>query len=192
MNSFYSEKELSELGLEHYGKDVLISRNAKLYGSERIIIGNHVRIDDFCVLSGHIVLGNHIHVAAYSALFGGTAGIVMQDFSTVSSRCAIYALSDDYSGESMTNPTISEDYKNIVNGMVEIGRHVIIGSGTTVLPMVTIGEGAAVGCMSLVNRSLEPWGIYAGIPCKRMKDRKKDLLRMEERLSMEAENRDGK
>ena len=33
--------------------------------------------------------------------------------------------------------------------------------------------------MSLVNKSTEPWGIYVGIPAKRIKDRSKDLLKFE-------------
>ena len=58
----------------------------------------------------------------------------------------------------------------------------IIGSGSTILPRVILAEGAAVGSMSLVNKSLEEWGIYAGIPCKRVKDRKREVLEKEKLL----------
>lgn len=78
--SFYSEEELKEIGLKSYGKNVLISRNATIYGADKISIGDNVRIDDFCILSGNISLGSYIHIAAYCGLFGGDAGIIMEDF----------------------------------------------------------------------------------------------------------------
>lgn len=181
-DSFYSERELAELGLKSYGKDVLISRKVSIYSASGITIGNNVRIDDFCVLSGNIILGNYIHIAVYSALFGGQAGIEMKDFSTLSSRCAVYAKSDDYSGNTLTNPTVPEKYCGVIEERVTVGKHVIVGAGTTILPGVEIGDGCAVGSMSLVNKSLEQWGIYAGIPCKFIKPRSRKLLELEARF----------
>ena len=187
--SFYSKQELKELGLHSYGENVLISRNVTIYGPDKISIGDNVRIDDFCILSGNITLGNFIHIAAYCGLFGGEAGIVMEDFSAISSRGVIYALSDDYSGMSLTNPVIPEKFKNISNGKVVLKRHTILGTGVSVLPNVTIGEGSAIGSMSLVNRSVDAWGIYVGIPCKKIKERKKDLLELEKKFLKELNDK---
>lgn len=61
--SFYSDEELQQMGFAHVGHDVMISRKASIYGASNIWIGNHVRVDDFCVLSGKITFGNYIHVA---------------------------------------------------------------------------------------------------------------------------------
>lgn len=174
--SFYSPEELAQIGFKSYGKNVQISRKASIYGASHISIGDNVRIDDFCILSGKITLGNYIHIAAYTALFSGKEEIEMHDFSCLSSRCAVYAKSDDYSGNCLTNPTIPEKYSNIINGKVTIGRHVLVGSGSTILPGVTIGEGTAVGSMSLINKSLDEWGIYVGIPCRYLRPRSKKLL----------------
>lgn len=180
MNSFYSNEELARLGLKKFGKNVLISRKASIYGAQNITIGDNVRIDDFCILSGKITLGNYIHISAYAALYGGDAGIVMKDFSGVSSRCAVYAVSDDYSGAAMTNPMVPEECRNVIGGPVVLEPHVIVGSGSTVMPNVTIGEGTAVGSMSFVNKDLDAWGIYVGVPCKWMKERSKELLKKAE------------
>lgn len=179
MTSFYDESELKELGFMRYGENVKISRKASVYGASNISIGDNVRVDDFCILSGNIKLGNNIHIAAYSALYGGTAGITIESFANVSSRVCIYAVSDDYSGYTMTNPTIPEKYKHIQNEPVYIGKHVIIGSGCTILPGVDVAEGTGFGAMSLCKTSTEPWKIYAGIPAKIIKDRQKELLVLE-------------
>ena len=130
-------------------------------------------------MSGNIEFGNNIHLAAYSALYGGTAGITICDFANISSRVCIYAVSDDYSGYSMTNPTVPEKYKHIQNEPVRIEKHVIIGSGSTVLPGVTLGEGSALGAMTMMKHSAEPWTIYAGVPAREIKKREKRLLDME-------------
>lgn len=182
MTSFYLPEELEQLGLKKCGQNVLISKKTSFYGTIDISIGNNVRIDDFCILSGKIELQNNIHIAAYCALFAGKKGIVMESFSGLSSRCVIYAETDDYSGEFMTNPMILDQYRKVTGGQVILKKHVIIGTGTSILPGVVIGEGTAVGSMSLVNRSLESWGIYAGSPCRKLKDRKRNLLEIEKNI----------
>lgn len=182
MNSFYLQEELDQMGFRSLGTNVLISRKASIYGAKNISIGDHVRIDDFCILSGKITLGSYIHISAYTALFAGDAGIVLKDFSGISSRCAVYAITDDYSGAAMANAMVPDAYRHVISGQVVLEKHALVGSGCTVLPGVCVGEGSAVGCMSLVNRSLEPWGIYAGIPCRRLKDRSKEMLRLEKEM----------
>lgn len=174
--SFYTESELRELGIREIGNNVLISKKASLYGVQNLKIGNNVRIDDFCILSGKITIGSYIHISAYTALFGGQEkGIVVEDYATISSRCAIYALTDDYSGNSMTNPMVPNEYRNVVEEKVKIRKYAIIGTGCTILPGVTIGEGTAVGAMSLVNKSIDKWGIYVGIPCKKIRERSREM-----------------
>ena len=101
MTSFLSNEELMKIGFKSLGKDVLISRKASIYGAKNISIGSHVRIDDFCILSGNITIGDYIHVAAGCYLFGGKSGIEMKDFSALSSRSAVYADTDDYSGNAL-------------------------------------------------------------------------------------------
>lgn len=179
MVSFYTEQELSSLGLKSYGKDVLISRYTQIYSPENISIGDNVRIDDFCILSGKIELGSYIHIAASCLLFGGKDGIVMEDYTGISSRSAVYAESDDYSGDCFTNPMLPKVYRNVIGGGVLIKKHAIIGTGCSIMPGVVIGEGCAIGSMSLVNKSQDDWSICVGIPCKRIKDRNKKLLELE-------------
>ena len=180
MNSFYRPEELKKIGFKSIGENVLISKNTTIYGAEQMVVGSNVRVDDFCVLSGKINLGDYTHVAAYCCLFGGDKGITMEDFAGLSSRCAVYAVSDDYSGKAMTNPMVPIKYRNVFGKEVVLKKHTIIGSGTTILPGVTIGIGASVGSMSLVTNEIAPWGIYIGIPCRRIKERSQNILELEQ------------
>lgn len=177
-SSYYTEEELNTLGLKSYGKNIRLSRKASLYGIENISIGNHVRIDDFCILSGNIKIGNYVHINPYTGVYAGKVGITFEDYSNLSSRVTVYAVSDDYSGEFMTSPLLPEYCTNIRHASVRICKHVIVGTGSVILPGVTIEEGCAIGAMSLIKTSTEPWGIYAGIPCSRIKCRSKKLLQL--------------
>ncbi len=180
--SFFSQKELSKINFGKCGKNVLISRKASIYGAEFISIGNNVRIDDFCILSGKIAIGDYVHIAAYSALYGSLSGIVIDDFVNISSRVCVYAVGDDYSGETMTSPLIPDKYKNVENKPVHICRQVIIGSGCTILPGVTINEGSAIGCMTLIKHDTKSWHIYGGIPAKILKSRSQKVLELEKKF----------
>lgn len=179
MSSYYSEEELKDFGFASFGTNIHLSRKASVYGAENITLGSNIRIDDFCILSGRITVKSHVHIAAYCGLFGGTEGITLCDFANISSRVCIYAVSDNFSGSSMTNPTVPDKYKMLINQAVIINKHVIVGSGSTILPGVILGEGTAVGAMSLVNESTLEWSIYAGITAKRIKERKKNPLDLE-------------
>ena len=65
---------------------------------------------------------------------------------------------------------------------VRIGKHVIVGSGCVILPGVTLEDGVAVGALSLVTKSCKEFGIYAGNPARRIAERKRDLLVLEQQL----------
>ena len=184
-NSFYSQEEVAKLGFANIGDNVLISKKCSFYGIQNISIGNNVRIDDFCILSGNIQIGDYVHIAAYVGLFAGHTGIEIDDFCGISSRTVLYAESDDYGGGYLTNPTVPEEYKHIVCGKVVLAKHSLIGSGCTVLPGVNLGEGASVGSMSFINKSLPPWTVSFGIPCKVYTQRKKDLLVFEKQMLSE-------
>lgn len=154
-----------------------IAESVKVFSPDEIFLGYNVRIDEFCVLSGGkgIVIGSHVHVAVFCGFFGG-GGIIVGDFVGFSSRCTLMSVSDDFSGESMTNPTIPDEFKNVHEGLISIEDHVLFGVGCTVLPGVTIGEGCAIGAHSLVKTDLAPWGIYAGTPARKIGVRSKKIL----------------
>jgi len=174
-NSFYTKDELAQIGFKEFGENILLSKKASIYSPERIVLGNSVRIDDFCILSGDIRLGNFIHISAYSALYG-KFGIELEDYSGLSPRCTVFSASDDFSGDFMIGPMVDSKYTNVTGGRVLIKKYCQLGSNTIVFPKVTIGEGAVVGALSLVLRDLEPWKIYKGIPAVYYKERSRNLL----------------
>lgn len=186
--AFLNDSDIEALGFKYCGRNVRISTRAAIYDADRISIGDNSRIDDFAVLAGAITIGRNVHVTVMCNLAGGRAGIEIGDFSTLAYRCDIVAQSDDYTGSTMTNSTVPAEYKRETSERVVIGRHVILGTATIVLPGLVIGDGAAAGAGTLFTSSAEPWSIYIGSPARRSGARSRDLLEHERRLLAE-ENR---
>ena len=176
--------EIEQMGFSSIGENVLISERASFYGCARIALGSNVRIDDFCVLSagaGGIAIGNYVHVAVYTSLIGA-GKITLSDFCNLSSRVSIYSSNDDYSGSTMTNPMVPPKYTGVTHANVFLGKHVIVGSGSIILPGVTLEDGVAVGALSLIRENCKTFGVYTGSPARLFKERKRDLLELERKF----------
>lgn len=178
MKGYYSKGELQKIGFKEIGEDVSISRKTSIYGAENMKIGSHVRIDDFCVFVGDITVGNYVHIGAFCGLHASKGGrIIFEDFSGVSANVQIYSSSDSFDGQFMTaRPGIPEECLDGIYREVVLGKYSQIGTGSVVLPFGSLGEGAAAGAMSLVSSPLKPWGIYAGIPCRFIRGRSRELI----------------
>lgn len=171
-------------GFRHLGSDVRIAKNCVIADIDNIEIGDNVRIDGDITLaatSGYIRIASYIHIGGYCFLFGG-AGITLEHFSGLSQGVLLYSKTDDYSGAYMTNPIVPEEFTNCIARPIHLGRHVIVDSGSIMLPGVTIAEGTAVGALTLVSKALAGWSIYAGRPARRINSRSKALLRAESEL----------
>jgi acetyltransferase-like isoleucine patch superfamily enzyme len=178
MSNFLNSQEIKGIGFQEFGKNLLISRDAKFYNTSNISLGSNIRIDDFCILSagkGGIQIASYVHIACFTSLIG-RAPIKIGKFSNLSSRVSIYSSSDDYSGRTMTNPMVPEELKNVQSAQVIIDEHVIIGCNATVLPGVSVHKGVAIGAYSLIKSDCKEFKLYAGIPAKAIKERKKDLI----------------
>lgn len=189
--AYLSRSDIEKMGFLSIGDNVLISSKASFYNCTKIQIGDNVRIDDFCVLSsgeGGIIIGNFIHIAIYTSLIG-KGKIAIGDYSNISSRVSIYSSNDDYSGNFMTNPMVPAAFTNVSHLPVTLGKHVIIGSGSVILPGAELTDGVAIGALSVVKKdTLEPFTIYSGNPLKRIRNRGNNILMLEKKLSQSMKN----
>jgi len=186
--AYLTREQLEVMGFKAVGENVKVSDKASIYNPDQIELGDFSRIDDFCVISGRVAIGKYVHIAPFCLVAGGEKGIFMDDFSGLAYGVQVFSQSDDYSGRTLTNPTVSDKFKSERKAAIRIGRHVIIGASSMVFPGVDLAEGCSVGAMTLVNKSTQPWGIYVGNPARRVKDRKKDLLELEAQFLKEQQN----
>jgi len=178
-SQYFSEQELSDMNFKSLGRQVRISRTARLYIPAYMSIGDYSIVDDFCILSGSIEIGRNVHIAHGCRVIGGREGIKMGNFSGLAFGVTIFAQSDDYTGIALTNPTVPIAFRKIRRARVELGCHVIVGAGSVVFPGVIAGEGSSIGAMSMVTKGTEPWTVYFGTPAKKLNARRQDMLELE-------------
>ena len=185
---YYDSDELRIMGFQAVGRNVRIAKNCTILGLNNISLGDNIRIDANVVIacaSGDLTIGNYVHIGAGSHL-ACVGGIKFDDFSNTSQGVKIYSGTDDYHGLTLTNPMVPQEFRGMELAPVVIGKHVIIGSGTVILPGAILPIGVSVGAMSLVTHSLKPWSVNAGIPAKFIKARSKELLRYEELIGQKS------
>lgn len=182
MIGYYTQEEVEALGFASIGKNVLISRTSTIYNLAHIRIGSNVRIDNFCVIaisaSAILSIGDYSHISAFNFI-NGMGNITLHDYFTTAPYVRIFSSSDDYSGEHMTNTMVPRAAIGTVSAPVVAEKHVIIGTGSTVLQGVTLAEGTAVAAHALVTKSTEPFTLVGGIPARKLKDRSRKLLELE-------------
>ncbi|WP_371060669.1 hypothetical protein [Rhodosalinus sp. 5P4] len=176
---YLTQDALKAMGFAHLGKNVKISDKASIYEPEKMEIGDNSRIDDFCVVSGKVEMGRNTHLSPFCLVNGGKVGIFIGDFTGLSFGTKVFAHTDDCSGEAMIGPTVPREFTNVRAQAVHLGRHVVTGAGTIIAAGVTLGDGVATGAATLVLKSLDGWGIYAGMPARRLRDRSRHLLQIE-------------
>ncbi len=178
---FYSRDELLAMNFRNLGENVLIDRLTPIYHPDKISLGSNVRIGSFCILSGDICIGNYVHIASYVFLNGGV-GIEMRDFSSVSSGVKVFTESSDFKGEGLVVPLVDEKYQKVTKSKIIFERHSVVGVNSVILPGAYLAEGVAVGAMSLLMQPTKPFGIYFGIPAKRMSERSRNILELEKAI----------
>lgn len=173
---FYSDEDLRRIGFLEVGKGSKISKKVSFYYPDTITIGDNVRIDDFCILSGNIIIGNNVHISAGVKMYG-SEGIEIEDYAGCSANCTIYSASDDFSGDCMVGAVLPDEVRNVIGGKVIIKKYAQLGANTIVMPNTVVNEGAVTGAMTFVNKDLDPWTINVGIPARVLKKRSNRLLR---------------
>jgi len=178
---YFETEELKDVyKFKNIGKNVRISKAANIVGSENISLGNNIRIDNFTNIickNGYINIGDHNHVASGCFILG-TGGVEMGDFVGLAMGVQLISSSDNYDGSTLTNPMVGIENSKPYTKKIILGDHNLIGTNTVILPGAKIGEGVSVGALTLVktDQKLLDWYVYFGIPAKKLKKRKKDLL----------------
>ena len=108
----------------------------------------------------NIKIGKNVFINA-CCRFQDQGGIEIGDGSLIGHNTTIATLNHDF------NPSKRQ---NLTPNPVKIGKNVWIGSDCTILPGVTIGDGAIVGAGSVVTKSIPANTIAVGNPARVIKE----------------------
>jgi len=168
--------------LKRCGVGVKIRPLAKIALPHMVEIDDYSIIDDFVLIAGGngVKIGKFVHISSFCSIAGG-GQLIMEDFSGLSAGCRIITGSDDFSGQSLTNPCIPLKYKPFLHqGIVRICKHSILGTNSIIHPDVVIGPYAATGSNTVVLSDLDEASVYVGSPARKIGERKKeDMERLE-------------
>jgi acetyltransferase-like isoleucine patch superfamily enzyme len=139
------------------GKDVRLARFINLYGCE---IGDETKIGAFVEIQKNATIGRRCKISSHTFI---CEGVTIEDFVFIGHGVAF--INDTYPRATTRQGELqSERDWKVAPTIVRKGAS--IGSGTTILCNVTIGEGALVGAGSVVTRNVPPHTIVAGNPAR--------------------------
>ncbi len=139
------------------GKDVKVFEFTNLYGCT---VGDNSKVGAFVEIQKNAVIGKNVKISSHSFI---CEGVTIQDDVFIGHNVSF--INDKYPRSTNTQGGLQTeaDWK-VVPTLVEKGASV--GTSSTVLCGVTIGEGAIVGAGSVVTKDVPPHTIVAGVPAR--------------------------
>lgn len=157
------------------GAGTVIFPLAKIARPALFTAGRHTRVDDFTLITAQTALGHFVHIGSHCALLGDAgADITVDDFAGVSPGARLFCATDDFTGQGLTGPTVPPCFRApVLSAPIKLGKHVIVGANSVVMPGVVAHEGAIVGAGSFVPAGavLQPWTVYVGCPVRAVRVR---------------------
>lgn len=133
----------------------------------KLNIGKGTRIDSFVKLEvgDGIDLGDHVHIASFSHIGIGGGIVRMGDHSAVASGGKVISGSNEVHRLSMSavSPKL---FQKVSKSITTISRFAVVLTNATVLPGVTLHEGAVLAAGSVAVHDIPAWEIWGGVPAK--------------------------
>lgn len=162
-----------------YGQRVSIHRSSKIHPTARlkIVYAGIIRIGKGCQIhegvliktyGGLIEIGDNVSLNAYCIAYGH-GGLKIGNNVRIAAQTVFIPSNHKFE---RTDIPITEQSLSLEGIVVE--DDVWIGAGVKVLDGVIIRQGCVIAAGSVVNKSTEAFGVYAGVPARLVKSRLKD------------------
>jgi acetyltransferase-like isoleucine patch superfamily enzyme len=138
------------------GENVKLSQFINLYGCE---IGDETKIGAFVEIQKNASVGKRCKISSHTFV---CEGVVIEDNVFVGHNVAF--INDSFPRATTDGQLQTEADWKVEKTLVKKGAS--IGSGSTILANITIGENALVGAGSVVTKDVPPNSIVAGNPAR--------------------------
>ena len=151
------------------GKNVRIYDFTNLYGCE---IGDDVKIGTFVEIQKGAKIGNRCKISSHTFI---CEGVVIEDEVFIGHNVTF--INDRHPRATAGSGQLQTEADWCCVGTL-VKRGASIGSGTTLLCGITVGENALVGAGSVVTKNVPAGAVVAGNPARPMKSRRAQTLQM--------------
>lgn len=166
-NSFFKKKK--EQGYI-FTYESWIHKTVRIDNHKALEIGKNVEIKEYSILqifNGKLKIGNNTQLNPFTVIYGGD--VFIGENVLIAPHCMIAAGNHDYIQTKLPMRFAG----NLTKGPVIIEDDVWIGANSTITDGVKIGKGAVIAANSCVNKDVEEYSIYGGVPAKKIGSRKK-------------------
>ena len=115
-----------------------------------------------CHVGKNVFIGDYVRVDLQHANM-----IYIDEYAHITSGCRLLCHQKDLKNYRVGDNAAKCGYRK---GEIHIGKGVMIGMESTIMPGVTIGDGAIIGAGSLVVKSIPSWTVAMGVPAKVIKE----------------------
>ena len=122
---------------------------------------NDVTIYNSTTVSGNVTIGDHTWIGPFCSLDGGTVGLEIGSYCSVSAAC--HLLTHDTVRWALSKGKLKYEY-----APTKIGDGCFIGVGSIVTKGITLGDSCLVGAGSVVTKSFPAQTILAGVPARKI------------------------
>ena len=161
----YSEEEYGDVSLWRVIKQFF--KNIRLKSLEKMLDWAILEPFEPRKLRPILIRKMGCHVGKYVRMDTSYADMIyIGDYSHVTSGCRLLCHQRDLTGYCVGDNAAELGYKT---GEIHIGKGVMVGMETLIMPGVTIGDGAIIGAGSIVTRDIPAWTIATGRPARVVK-----------------------
>lgn len=132
-----------------------------------VIIENGSRIDSFVKIEGGqgVHIGRYVHIASFVHIGIGGGIVDIEDFAAVASGGKIISGSNQVDAITMS-ACAPKDMQRVERKHTRLKRYAVVLTNATVLPGVTLNEGAVLAAGAVATRDIPEWEIWGGVPAK--------------------------
>lgn len=138
--------ELLQLALPACGAGNEIDSQVYLGDGSDVLIGSRCQINRGCRIN-HVTIGDEVMIGPQAIVLGAM-----------------------HRSDELDVPMIDQGTLQVAPGTIE--RDVWIGARAIIMPGLRIGTGSIIAAGAVVTHDVEPWSVMAGVPARRVRDRR--------------------